>query len=274
MQFPAIAADRRLAYGPGGERFGDLYLPRRAVPHYVTGLHPVAIVLHGGCWQARYGLAPLGRLCAALAAEGLAVWNVEYRRLDNGGGWPLTFMDVAAAADALRRMAPVYHLDLARVISIGHSAGGHLALWLAGRHHLPASSLLYSAAPLPLCGVLSLAGVPDLAAALKEGLCGDAAAKLAGGLPSEVPAHYQQASPIEMLPLGVRQWHIIGRDDDTVHVDYLQRYAAVAAQHDPVQLDILPDAGHFEVVDPRAPAWAAVRDAALALVNPQQPGQG
>jgi acetyl esterase/lipase len=114
-------ADHRLPYGPDPAQFGDLYLPSWAGPH------PVAIMLHGGCWRAQYDLAPLGQLCAVLAGEGLAVWNVEYRRLGNGGRWPTTFTDVATAADALRGFAALYALDISRVVAVGHSAGGHLA---------------------------------------------------------------------------------------------------------------------------------------------------
>jgi acetyl esterase/lipase len=260
--FPAIQADQRLFYGPGRDQFGDLYLPRQVDLHPQSDQHPVLIVLHGGCWSARYGLEPLGRLCAAFAAEGLAVWNVEYRRLGDGGGWPMTFADVAASADFLRSIAQTYSLDLSRVVALGHSAGGHLALWLAARHRLPVGSPLYTATPLPIHGVLSIAGVPDLAEALKQGLCGDAVAQLIGGS----PARYQQTSPVALLPLGVRQWHIIGRDDDTVHVDYLQRYTTIAALHDEVYLDILPDAGHFEPVDPTTAAWPVIRDAVLSLI--------
>ena len=260
-RFPAVAADQRLAYGADPAQFGGLYLPR------AVGPHPVVILLHGGCWGAKYGLEPLGRLCAAFAAEGLAVWNLEYRRLGNGGGWPMTFLDVAAGADFLRTIANACSLDLARIVAVGHSAGGHLALWLAGRHRLPAGSPLYAPAPLPIHGVLSIAGVPDLAEALAHGLCGDAVQQLVGGSAADEPERYRQTSPIALLPLGMRQWHIIGQDDDTVHVDYLQRYMAIAALHDQVHLDILPGAGHFEPVDPTTPAWATVRGAVLSLVH-------
>ena len=260
VRLPSVPADQRLPYGGDPLQFGDLYLPSRPGPH------PVVILLHGGCWRAQYGLEPLGQLCAALAGEGLAVWNVEYRRLGNGGGWPTTFSDVAAAADALRDIAAQYELDLERVVAMGHSAGGHLALWLAGRRRLPPESELFTATPLPLRGVVALAGIPDLVEGVKRDICRGAINDLVGGSPDAVPERYRQASPSALLPLGVPQRHIVGRHDQTVPVDYLQQYAAVAAQHDDVGLDILEAAGHFEPVVVGTAAWETVRRAALALL--------
>ncbi len=255
-----VAPDKRLPYGPHPEQFGDLYLPAQAGPH------PVAILLHGGCWRARYGLEYLGRLCAAMRSEGLVVWNMEYRRLGNGGGWPATFADVAAGADFLRGVAGRFSLDMARVVSVGHSAGGHLALWLAGRRQLPETSRLFSADALPVRGVVSLAGIPDLAEGLRRNICGGACRELLGGSPLEVPHRYRQASPASLLPLGVPQWHLIGLHDQVVPVDYLQRYVA-AAQDSEVYLEVLPDAGHYELIVPAGSAWSAVRHALLTLVR-------
>lgn len=262
-----IAPDHRLVYGAHPEQFGDLYLPAQ------PGHHPVAILLHGGCWRARYGLGHLGRLCAAFRSEGLAVWNMEYRRLGNGGGWPTTFLDVAAGADFLRQVADRFSLDLSRVVTVGHSAGGHLALWLAGRHQLPETSRLFSADGLPVRGVLSLAGIPDLAEGARRDLCSGAGRELLEGTPVEVPHRYRQASPISLLPLGVPQWHLIGLLDQVVPVNYLQSYVAVAGQHDEVYLELLPDAGHYELIVPATSAWSAVRHALLTLVrSPSETG--
>src|SRR5262245_54585956 len=252
LRLPSIPANHRLPYGSDPAQFGDLYLPSQPGPH------PVVVVVHGGCWRAQYDLAPLGQLCVALTGEGLAVWNVEYRRLGNGGGWPTTFLDVAAAADALRDIAGQYGLDLARVVAMGHSAGGHFALWLAGRHRLPPESPLFAAAP-SLRGVVALAGVPDLVEAVRRDLCGGACRDLVGGSPDEVPERYQQASPSALLPLGVPQWHIVGREDLAVPMDYLQQYVAFAAEHDNVHLDILEATGHFEPVVPTTAASRTVR---------------
>ena len=261
VHLPAIRADHRLFYGPDPAQFGDLYLPQQPGPH------PVVVLLHGGCWQAQYGLAPLGQLCTAFVNEGLAVWNVEYRCLGNGGGWPMTFTDVATGADFLRGIADQYALDLSHVVATGHSAGGHLALWLAGRHRLPAKSPLFTATVLPLHGVISLAGLPDLSEGVKRNICRGACQEIVGGSLEAVPQRYLQASPHALLPLGVPQWHIVGRDDQSVPLDYVQQYVALASQYDVVQLDILPDAGHFELVVPTTAAWVTVRHAVLALLT-------
>lgn len=260
-RLPAVAAHCRLPYGPEPVQFGDLYLPSTAGPH------PVVIMVHGGCWQERWGLGALGRLCRALADEGLAVWSIEYRRLGGGGGWPTTFADVAAGADFLRGIAAEFALDLSRVIAAGHSAGGHLALWLAGRHRIPAESELFSAQPLPIHGVVSLAGIADLADGIARNICDGACHDIVGGMPADVPERYRHASPIALLPLGVPQWHVVGRDDELVPAGHVEQYVAVAQRHDEVHLDLLPNAGHFEIVVPGTAAWTAVRHAVLTLLK-------
>ena len=258
---PPVAPTHRLAYGPAPEQFGELYLPPS------SGHHPVVILLHGGCWRAQYGLGYLGQLSAAFRDAGLAVWNLEYRRLGNGGGWPTTFADVAAGTDYLHSVADRFALDLSRLITVGHSAGGHLALWLASRQRLPVTSPLFAAAALPVQGVLSLAGIPDLAAAVQRDICHGACQALLGGLPDEVPERYQQASPLALLPLGVPHWHLLGLFDQVIPVDYLQEFVAIAREHDEVHLELLPEAGHYELIVPATPAWNAVRHAALTLLQ-------
>ena len=260
-QFPAVPADQRLRYGPEPDQFGDLYLPP------APGPHPTVVLLHGGCWRAAYDLTPLGRLCDALRREGLAVWSLAYRRLGTGGGWPTTFDDVAAGTDFLRTLAEHIDLDLSRVITVGHSAGGHLALWLAGRHRLPPQSRLFRANPLPVTGVVALAGIPDLAAGIRWRICGDACQALMGASPDEAPERYRQASPVDLLPFGVPQRHIVGAHDEIVPVAYLEAHVALAKQHDSVTLEVLPSAGHFELVDPRTVAWSTVQRTVLTLLG-------
>lgn len=260
LQLAIVPADYRLSYGTESSQFGDLYLPQ------TSGPHPVVILVHGGCWQAQVGLDHLSQLCKGFTHEGYAVWNVEYRRLGNGGGWPMTFADMAASADFLRQIAETYALDLSRVVAVGYSAGGHLALWLAGRHRLPVDSNLCSATPLPLNGVVSLAGIPDLVEGVNRQLCSGACQELMGGSPEAFPQRYQQGSPRELLPLGVPQWHIVGTLDPIVPADYIRQFVAVAAQYDSVRLDILPDVGHFEFGVPTSSAWASVRHAVQALM--------
>lgn len=267
MAQPAVPADLRVAYGAHPDQFADLYLPDGAGPH------PAVIMIHGGCWQAQYGLAPLGPLCAALRALGLAVWSLEYRRLGGGGGWPETFLDVAAGADALRAMAPNYAIDLGRVLAAGHSAGGHLALWLAARRRLPADSPLARPDPLPIAGVLALAGLVDLAEGAVRGLCGGACADLLGGPVAAVPERYAQGSPAGLHPLGVPQRHLVGAEDTIVPPDYLRVCVdrAVAAGDD-ARLEILPACGHFEPVAPDSPAWYALWRTITALLGAASSG--
>jgi acetyl esterase/lipase len=258
VALPPVPPDARVAYGEGADQFGELYLPAGPGPH------PVVVMLHGGCWRAEYGLGPLGGLCAALRAEGFAVWSLEYRRIGAGGGWPATFADVAAGADALPALgAP---LDPGRVVAAGHSAGGHLALWLAARPRLPRGSALWSPAPLPVRGVLALAALADLDAAARRSLCGTAVPELLGGGPAEGAELYAQASPAALLPLGVPQRHLVGAHDPIVPPDYLAAYvAAAAAAGDDARLAVIPDAGHFEVVSPNSAAWGEVLAAAREL---------
>lgn len=245
---------RHIPYGPAPSQFGELRLPSG------PGSHPVVILLHGGYWRERYDLAYMRHAAQALTAAGFATWNVEYRRLGElGGGWSGTFLDVAAAADALRRLAPAHGLDLSRVVALGHSAGGQLALWLAGRSHISAGSPLRSPDPLPLRGVVALAPVCDLARAWEMDLSDGAVASLLGGSPAEYPDRYAATSPLELLPLGVSQTLIHGAEDEDVPPELSERYTAAAkAPNDDVDLITLPATGHFEPVDPRSPQWNTV----------------
>lgn len=262
MRRPQPVPDHRIAYGSDPHQFGELRLPRG------TGPSPVAIVIHGGCWSPKYGLGYMGNLCAALTEAGLATWSIEYRRVgDRGGGWPGTFHDVAAAADFVRQLSKQYALDLKRVIAVGHSAGGHLALWLAARSKLSRDFELYEKNPTELRAVVSLAGIPDLARAGREGVCDDMAHQLLGGTPAKFSERYRQASPSEMLPLGVKQVLIHGHADKHVPLQLSVAYADQARKAgDDVELITISGAGHFEVVTPSAEAWSTVRAGALNTV--------
>jgi len=199
----------RLKYGSEQLQFGDLYLPDQS-DQYAT-----VVLIHGGYWRSRYGFDLMNGLAEDLARRGYAAWNIEYRRVgDLGGGWPGTFQDVALATDYVRELAPSYGLDLAKVVPIGHSAGGHLAFWLAARPRIPyfdqnsqiAGSLVpgkneESATPLELAGTISLAGVVDLEMAWRLHLSNDAVVELLGGTPASVSERYRVASPASMLPL-------------------------------------------------------------------------
>ena len=208
------------------------------------------MVLHGGFWRARYGRRLEHRVCRDLAARGWAAWNVEYRRLGwlQGGGWPQTFDDVGAAIDAL---AGIDGLDRSRVVTIGHSAGGHLATWAATRES-PA---------VPVTGAVSQAGVVDLRLASELGLGGGVVHRLMGGPPARRAEAYAAGSPAERLPLGVPVSLIQGGADDIVPPVVSERFARAArAAGDEVELVVLDGEGHFGHLDPRNPLWGeAVR---------------
>lgn len=241
-----------LGYGSEPLQFAELYLPDN------NGLHPVVILIHGGYWRARYGLDLMTGLAKDLANRGIAAWNIEYRRVgDPGGGWPGTFLDVALAADYLRSVAPTYALDLQRVISIGHSAGGHLALWLAGRRNLAQNSpLAITDQPLALAGAISLAGVVDLELAWRLHLSNGAVIDLLEGGFEEVPDRYMGASPPVLLPLGIPHILIHGTEDDSVPLQMSLEYLAKAkAANDVVRFIELEGVDHFALIDPKSAAW-------------------
>ena len=261
-----LEADHRIPYGADAEQFGDLRLPEG------DGPHPVAVILHGGCFRSFATLRTLDRFSEALTEAGLATWNVEYRRVDSpGGGWPNTFLDVADGLDHLRVLAEDHGLDLDRAVLVGHSSGGHLALWAAARHRIPASSPLYRSDPMPVRGVVILASGAELEPfrPLDNRACGgDVIDLLVGGPPDEVPAHYAAASPGQMLPLGVPQRLLIGADDAAVlqelAADYAQRSSEAG---DDTRLTVVPNAGHFELVAPWSEAWPVVPEAVLEMVR-------
>lgn len=259
-------ADHRIPYGDDPSQFGDLFLPNADGPHAQP--YPVVFLLHGGCWRAQYGLEPIGQLARALADRGVAVWSLEYRRLGNGGGWPNTFLDVAHGADLLRNLADQYALDLTRVVAVGHSAGGHLALWSAARRLLPANSPIYAPNPLPLHSIVALAPVCDLERAVAWDICVDAADVLVGGHPREAFANYYQGSPSALLPLGVRHVTINGALDHIVPLEYVRHFVESAGKlGDDATLIAVPDVGHFEIVLATHPAGQMVMDTIMAEIG-------
>jgi acetyl esterase/lipase len=261
---PPPPADHKIAYGSDPPQFGELRLPKGSNR---SGPHPLVIFIHGGCWLSQYDLKYAGHLGAALAEAGVASWNIEYRRVgDAGGGWPGTFEDVARGVDYAPTLAKIYPLDLNRVVVAGHSAGGHLALWIAARKNLPKNHPLYPNNPLKLSGVVSIAGVTDLRG--RVAACGDAIEKLMGGAPNDQAARYSQASPIDLLPLGVKQVIIHGEIDRIVPLSQATDYAEAAKKRgDDVKLTLIKKAAHFEVVDPKSVVWPRVRDEILALLR-------
>jgi dipeptidyl aminopeptidase/acylaminoacyl peptidase len=198
---------------------------------------PLVMLVHGGFWQAQYDARLMDPIASDLEAAGWETRNIEYRRLGNGGGWTATFDDVLAHVD---------EAGAERVVTVGHSAGGHLALW--------------AAAERPLAGAVSQAGVLDLRRAALDRVGRDTVPRLVGGMPAEVPDRYATASPIERVPLGVPQLIVHGARDDTVPVAISRGYVDAARRAgDDVEYVELATTGHYEHIDPTSDAWAAVR---------------
>ena len=250
-------ASRTIAYGPGPNQVAELWLPDRPGPH------PVVLMVHGGCWQAKVAnLHIMDYIAEDLRRRGIAVWNIEYRGVDQpGGGYPGTFQDVAQGADALRAAAAQYGLDLKRVVAVGHSAGGHLVFWLAGRPKLPAASPLAAHDPLPIAAAVSLGGLPDLAAdrAMRDpaGCGAEPVERLTGQAQGRAGDLYADTSPAALLPLGVPQLMIHGELDPLsppfVGADY---QAKARAKGEKVRVLVVPETGHVELIAPRSHAWA------------------
>ncbi len=237
-------------YGDHPSQIGDLWVPDGPGPH------PVVVVLHGGFWRAAYDRGLGEPLARDLARHGFAAWNLEYRRVGAGGGWPATLTDVAAGIDHLGGLAGPHGLDLARVTAVGHSAGGQLAVWAAARPTLGRG--LPGAGPaVRVVGAVSQAGVLDLQDAARHGLGDGAVDDLLGGPPEAVPDRYAAASPTRRLPIGVPVLCVHGRADDTVPVRQSERYArAAAAVGDRCEVRIV-DGDHFAPISPGSPGWAS-----------------
>jgi acetyl esterase/lipase len=213
--------------------------------------------VHGGYWRARYDRSLMTELCLDLAVHGLAAWNVEYRRVGAGGGWPATFADAAAAADLLAELDVA--LDLEHVVAVGHSAGGHLAFWIASRTTLPESAP-GSAPRIRIAAAVSQAGVLDLRLAARL-TPSDEPTRALLGPPERHPDVYELASPRARLPLGIPQLLLHGERDTTVSLEITESYAdAARAAGDPCEMRVLRDTGHFEHIDPRTDAWRMARE--------------
>ena len=260
---PQPPADHVIAYGEAKQQVAELRLPKGA------GSHPVVIVIHGGCWQTPWAMDHVRGLAAALTAEGFATWSLEYRRLgDPGGGWPGTLQDVARGADHLRAVARAHRLDLGRVVALGHSAGGQLALWLAARHQLPRDSSL-DRAPLPLRGIVSLAGIPDLRAAAAANVCGDAVTQLLGGAARPRGPRAPVARRSSCCRSACRSGSSAARSTRWCRTTCRARYQSAAARgRRRRHLELVEGVGHFELVDPTSTAWPAVLGAVRALLAP------
>ena len=257
---PAPPPGQQLAYGENPAQFGELRLPAGPGPH------PVAVMIHGGCWLQDYDLAYFRHIAQAAADLGWASWNIEYRRVGGDGGWPQTFEDVADAIDHLRVLAASQPIALDQVIAVGHSAGAQLALWAAQRARIEQPSPLWRPQPLALQHVVALSPILDLAR-YRHGprnSCHGAVDPLMGGSPQHLPQRYQAVSPIELLPLTVPVTLISGAADPTVSADSVRRYADLLAP-DRHRLILIERAEHFDPVTPGSLGWAPVRQRLQAL---------
>ena len=225
------------------------------------------VLIHGGYWRAVYTKRLMHSLARAIVDEGWVVWNIEYRRVGiggGGGGWPETFLDVAAAFDHLDQVSGI---DRDNVVACGHSAGGQLALWAAARPRLPAGSP--GAHPsVVVRAAIALAGVVDLVEAAHLGLGGGAARALLGASPEEAPDRYRVASPAGSIPLGLPQVLLHGDRDEAVPLAVSEHYAQQAlAAGDDITLVTLPGVTHRELIEPRGPSWDALRAALCRFLS-------
>jgi len=238
--------DKRIEYGSDPQHFAELRLPDGAGPF------PFLLVIHGGFWQSAYDLKHIGSLCAALTDKGIVTCNLEYRRIGNsGGGWPGTFQDVSLATDNIMdTISSDSRVDVARAAVMGHSAGGHLALWLASTHRVPKASPLRRAQKY------------------RQQLGNGAVAKLMGGSPDQYPERFDAGSPIELLPSGSRQILIHGTEDDIVPFSQSEKFVERAEQlGEQPTLVKLEGVGHFELIDPESDAWSKVVTAVLPVLG-------
>jgi acetyl esterase/lipase len=256
LKLPVPPADQTPHYGPDPLQFGELRLPKSKTPV------PVVLIVHGGCWADHMAhLDPrstsyelMKPLAAALTSAGVATWNIEYRRSGSPNStWANTYLDIAAATDYLRKLAPANNLDLSRVIVVGHSSGGQLALWLGARSKLPTTSEIYTKDPLPLKQIIDFDGPPDLAAAQPQesNYCPiPAVTQFMEGTPATQPKRYHDGSAQPLLPLGIPQTIVTAGLLDHLP-ELLSSYKTAAeAKGDSVKIVDLKGATHFNPLDP------------------------
>jgi acetyl esterase/lipase len=231
---PQPPFDQRVSYGPDANQFIEVRIPAQSKKK-----HPALLNIHGGFWRAKYNLEHAGHLCEALRIAGFATFNIEYRRVGNpGGGWPGTFDDIRSAYRFVLQSAERFSVDANHVAVMGHSAGGQLALCLAGHE-------------ASLQRAISLAGAIDLKKCFDLHLSNDAVAEFLGGKPEQVPDHYHEADPAELKINHAKQWILHGDVDDTVPVSISRDYvAAKKKKGEAVEWFDIAGCGHFELIDP------------------------
>ncbi|MCB2178125.1 MAG: alpha/beta hydrolase [Actinomycetales bacterium] len=241
------------------------------VPDGASGPLPLVVLLHGGVWREPHDRVHIRPLAAALATTGLLVANTEYRRVGGAGGWPQTFEDVALATDTvpdLIESAGLAQVDRGAIALVGHSAGGHLALWATVRHLTAPHAPGHRSTPLPVAGVVPLAGVVALGSLQRTGPDADSVERLMGGDPLTVPDRYAAGDPTLLGAPPCRTVLVHGTQDEAVPVETARHYAATHAR---VELVELASTGHFEVIDPTSAAWPAVLGAVRAALGATTP---
>ena len=253
---PRPAPDHVIRYGEHAQQVVDLYLPAGPGPHATV------IMIHGGCWSQPWDRSLMNWISDDLRRRGVAVWNIDYRTLgeDDRSAYPSLFEDVAAAADALREHAPRHHLDTSRVVTAGHSAGGHLALWLAGRRNLPRDHFA-NRNPLPIHAAISLGGLQDLELAERppgSGCGTEVIGRLIGRALPNRDDPFADTSVPRMGALRIRQVLINGNQDRIIPTHFAEDYARqMRALGDDVRVRMIDATGHVELVAPESAAWAA-----------------
>ena len=262
-ELSSAAPGMKIAYGEEPLQFGELHVPEGEGPF------PVVVFIHGGCWLAQYDITTTRPLAWALRDEGIAVWNLEYRRVGNpGGAYPGLLLDIGSGTDYLRKLAADYLIDLTQVVVMGHSAGGHLALWAGARAKIPTYHDLYQTEPLRPAGVVALAPAAALTQLHQQGSCDNVIDRLMDGSPAQRPDRYAYVEPARMAPIGVKHTVLMGVHD-TVWTPFGEAYVAAARAigDNTIERVMAPESGHFEVINPNSTTWTLVLQAVRSYLQ-------